>query len=192
MNKKIISEAIGNISNRHIEEAADFQVRKKKPVRVKWGAVAACLCLMLLVVIPFFNQTNVSPFALTAYALEDDGTLTSHEMQLNESVTLKEIQLEAGFNGFLFSYPMSDQEQMSRLTFISSKYFPEKPGNELYDFMEDKGQEYFYFIPDENEEMPVQFNINITDENGEQYKYEIVIEKGNNDFTATLVGFNKP
>ena len=193
MTRKTISDAVTNISAEYIEKAADYTVAKKarKPVWVKWAAMAACVCLMLLAAIPFFNQPNVSPFVLTAYALEGDGTLTSYEMRLNESVPLKEIQLEAGFNGFLFSYPLSDKEQMSQLTLISSKYFPENPENKLYDFMEDKGIEYFYFIPDENEEMPVQFNINITDENGERYKYEIVIQKDNNDFAAMLTDFNK-
>lgn len=49
MIRKIISDAISNISTRHIEEAADFSVRKNanKPVWVKWAAMAACLCLVV-------------------------------------------------------------------------------------------------------------------------------------------------
>lgn len=49
MIRKIISDAVSNISTRHIEEAADFSVRKKanKPVWVKWAAMAACLCLVV-------------------------------------------------------------------------------------------------------------------------------------------------
>lgn len=54
MIRKTISEAISNISTRHIEEAADFSVRKKanKPVWVKWAAMAACLALVVTVVVP--------------------------------------------------------------------------------------------------------------------------------------------
>ncbi len=45
MTRKNISEAISNISNRHIEEAAGF--RKRAPQWTRWGVVAACLCLMI-------------------------------------------------------------------------------------------------------------------------------------------------
>ena len=64
MNKKIISEAIGNISNRHIEEAADFQCGKKKPVWVKWGAMAACLCVVVagaFSVVKYFSDNATLP-----------------------------------------------------------------------------------------------------------------------------------
>ncbi len=49
MNKEILSDAITNISSEYIEKAADYTVARKahKTVWVKWGAIAACLCLVI-------------------------------------------------------------------------------------------------------------------------------------------------
>ena len=54
MTRKTISDAVSNIGTRHIEEAADFSVTKKvrKPVWVKWVAMAACLAVVVAVVVP--------------------------------------------------------------------------------------------------------------------------------------------
>ena len=48
MIRKTISDAVSNISTRHIEEAADFSATKAhKPVWIKWATMAACLCLVV-------------------------------------------------------------------------------------------------------------------------------------------------
>lgn len=50
MTKKTISDGISNISTRYIEEAANYSVKKKSRqyVRIKLGAMAACLCFVAL------------------------------------------------------------------------------------------------------------------------------------------------
>lgn len=53
MKSEKISEAMGNISSRHIKEAAEFKV-EEKPHRnenawMKWGAIAACFALVCVV-----------------------------------------------------------------------------------------------------------------------------------------------
>ncbi len=45
MNNERLYEAMGNISEKHINAAHAFKA-KKKPMWVKWGAMAACLCLL--------------------------------------------------------------------------------------------------------------------------------------------------
>lgn len=59
MTSKVISDAITNISAEYIEKAADYTVVKKarNPVWVKWAAMAACLCL---VVIATIMATNIN------------------------------------------------------------------------------------------------------------------------------------
>ncbi len=47
MKKQTISNALDNISERYIEEAAEFKIKKRTPVWVKWGALAACLALVV-------------------------------------------------------------------------------------------------------------------------------------------------
>ena len=63
MNREIISEAIGNISSRHIKEAAEFKAEEKphrsKNAWMKWVSIAACFCLIIvaaLAVIPMLNN----------------------------------------------------------------------------------------------------------------------------------------
>ena len=63
MNREIISEAMGNISSRHIKEAAEFKAEEKphrsKTHWVKWASLAACFCLIIVAafaVIPMLND----------------------------------------------------------------------------------------------------------------------------------------
>lgn len=63
MKREKISEAMGNISSRHIKEAAEFKAEEKplrsKNVWVKWVSIAACFCLIIVAafaVIPMLNN----------------------------------------------------------------------------------------------------------------------------------------
>jgi len=63
MKREKISEAMGNISSRHIKEAAEFKA-EEKPHRskipwVKWASLAACFCLIIVAafaIIPMLND----------------------------------------------------------------------------------------------------------------------------------------
>ena len=63
MKREKISEAMGNISYRHIKEAAEFKAEEKphrsKTPWVKWASLAACFCLIIVAafaVIPMLNN----------------------------------------------------------------------------------------------------------------------------------------
>lgn len=76
MMRKTISDAISNISTRHIEEAAEYSAKGKahKPVWMKLGAAAACLALALIVVgtlVPFHGDV------VSAYAYETNEEITA-------------------------------------------------------------------------------------------------------------------
>ncbi len=47
MTRKNISDALGNIDERHINEVAEFSGKKKKPAWARWVAAAACLALIV-------------------------------------------------------------------------------------------------------------------------------------------------
>ena len=49
MNTKKFSEAMGELDSKYVDEAIRYKREKaiKKPGWVKWGAMAACLCLMV-------------------------------------------------------------------------------------------------------------------------------------------------
>ena len=48
MNSKKLSEAISEVNDKYYEEAANYQPKQKKRPWVKWGAIAACLCLVIV------------------------------------------------------------------------------------------------------------------------------------------------
>ncbi len=54
MKKKMISDALTNISTEYIEKAADYTVARKnrKALWIKWGALSACFALILTLSIP--------------------------------------------------------------------------------------------------------------------------------------------
>ena len=63
MKREKISEAMGNISSRHIKEAAEFKAEEKphrsKNAWMKWVSIAACFCLIVVAaftVIPMLNN----------------------------------------------------------------------------------------------------------------------------------------
>ena len=64
MKREKISEAMGNISSRHIKESAEFKAEEKphrsKNAWMKWVSIAACFCLIVVAaftVIPMLNNT---------------------------------------------------------------------------------------------------------------------------------------
>lgn len=81
--KKLFS-SVTNISDDIIEEAQATTVQRKSSTWMKWAAVAACLCIAL-VVVSFFNMPNpANAFVVKAYALGemDDGTIKLIEADL--------------------------------------------------------------------------------------------------------------
>ena len=48
MNTKKFSDAMSELDTKYIDEALNYKKKVKKPVWVKWGAVAACLCLVVI------------------------------------------------------------------------------------------------------------------------------------------------
>ena len=57
MRKEDFAEVLGEINEKHVLEAR-AERKAKKPVWVKWGAVAACLCLAVLIALPHLPTSN--------------------------------------------------------------------------------------------------------------------------------------
>lgn len=47
MTNEKLYEVLGDINEKHVKEAREYR-KAKKPVRLKWGAMAACLCLVVV------------------------------------------------------------------------------------------------------------------------------------------------
>ncbi len=72
MNSKKFSEAMNELDDKYIEKAANYQAKKRKPVWIKRGAVAACLCLIigLGIIIPSMLQEKPPELLSTGAHLE--------------------------------------------------------------------------------------------------------------------------
>ena len=47
MNVKKFSDAMSELDTKYVDEALNYKKKTKKPAWVKWGVMAACLCLMI-------------------------------------------------------------------------------------------------------------------------------------------------
>ena len=51
MNAKKFSDAMSELDSKYVDEALNYKKKARKPVWVKWGAMAACLCLIVVAII---------------------------------------------------------------------------------------------------------------------------------------------
>ncbi len=51
MTTKVFSEALNELDSKYIEKAANYRVKKKRRAWIRWGAAAACICLVALAAI---------------------------------------------------------------------------------------------------------------------------------------------
>ena len=62
MSKDRVIDSLGRIDDDMIQSVETLRRKKKRPAWVKWGAMAACLCLVVAVAIPtIFYQPPESP-----------------------------------------------------------------------------------------------------------------------------------
>lgn len=60
MNSKKLSEAMGELDSKYVDEAINYKKKARKPVWAKWGTVAACLALVCVAAICLFPNNNDS------------------------------------------------------------------------------------------------------------------------------------
>lgn len=60
MNAKKFSEALGNVRDEYVSEAIAYQSKRKNRSWIKWGAMAACLCLAVLAIRLFWNTSETT------------------------------------------------------------------------------------------------------------------------------------
>ena len=60
MNRKDLYNAVNEVDDDILERSETASRSKKKPVWLKWGAIAACLCLVVSIAIPVLFQQWIS------------------------------------------------------------------------------------------------------------------------------------
>lgn len=75
MKAKKFSEALGNVREEYVSEAIAYQSKRKRRSWIKWGAMAACLCLMIGI-FQFYSLDNAMTVTAYAYGTEEEITET--------------------------------------------------------------------------------------------------------------------
>ena len=61
MNRKDLYNSFNEVDDDILKRSESTAKRKKQPVWLKWGATAACLCLVVGLVIPMLNNGTSEP-----------------------------------------------------------------------------------------------------------------------------------
>ena len=204
--------AMGYIDDDLISDAVSYMPQKKSSVRwMKWVAVAACICLVIGLSFPgLFKDPSVGglesntiitdakpeeaesefgvlfPLVLTAYAVENDNTVSTALLQEGESVPVSLFETDNGIKGFVFSYDITTPGQTSSVSIMTEGEFPgiiyEIAGIEM-----DKEKNYIYFIPEQSKTTPYFLMIPYSDiEEDMVYEYHLIIEEDEFGYIATV------
>lgn len=188
MKNENILDAIGMINEEAVRDAKAYQ-RPKSRNWVKWGTVAACLCLVLAGIFPLFNQPSVSPFVLTAYALENDNGLSAVAMKEGENIPVSLFEADNGLWGFVFSHEADDPEQPISISIINAdqRDITTEHIKAIIGLEMDSTQNYVFFVPPQNEAGPYNLPLTIHDDYKDTVaQLTVVIEKAEDGYTARI------
>lgn len=189
---------IGEAQDEYILDAK-ASVRRGRPSWVKWVAVAACLCVAVIGLFPLFGN-HESPFVLTAYALGEDNSLKSLEMEEGRAVPISTFVAGNGMEGFVFSHKNRDSENTPLVSIKSTNFSPYIMSDsytstttvekiERIDL--EKTQQYIFFVPSEGELAPYSLTISMyNEETSEAAELTIVIEQNENGYSAKIEKIN--
>lgn len=189
MNTNTFSDALGEINEKYINEVFNFKKRRRKPYWIKWGAVAACLCLVLAGIFPLFNQSGGSPFVLTAYALENDDSLSAVAMQEGENIPVSLFEADNGLWGFVFSHAADDPEQPISISILNTDQqdMTTERIKAISGLEMDSTQKYVFFIPPQDEAGPYSLPLTMHDEYTNTVALlTVVIEQTTDGYTARI------
>lgn len=191
MNTKTFSHALSEIGDKYITEANEYTAAKKAR-RWNWQAIAACAAVVALLfgAIPFLNNgPAISPFVLTAYAMEPDNSLSAVAMQEGENIPIAMFEADNGMRGFVFSYAADDPEQPISVSIINAdQQFTVDEKIETISGLEmDSTQKYVFFIPPQNEAGPYSLPLTMHDEETNTVALlKVVIEQTVDGYTARI------
>lgn len=87
MNTKKFSDAMSELDTKYVDEALNYKKKAKRPVWVKWAAMAACLCLMVVGAVKFLPYEN-----WTEHQADDPNWAKTHF----ETTALSDIEAVGG------------------------------------------------------------------------------------------------
>lgn len=189
MTTKKFSEAMNELEDRYVTEAITYQRSKKKRNWFKWVAAAACICLVLAGLFPLFHQPGVSPFVLTAYALESDNTVSAAVMLEGENIPVTMFEADNGVWGFVFSHEEenpTDYVSISIMT-VGQQVTIDEQIEAINGIELDNTLNYVFFIPPQDEAGPFSLPLTMEDERTNQIAMlHVVIEQSEGGYVARI------
>lgn len=131
MKSKNFSKALGEINDKYITEATEYQAKKR---HFSWKSLVACAAVIALFfsITPFLNggksttsdgndqEAPYVPFAFIAYAFDNDHNVSSVIMHEGETVPVSLFNTDDGLKGFVFSYDLTEPgEQTTSVSIIT-------------------------------------------------------------------------
>lgn len=105
MNSKKFSEAMSELDSKYVDEAISYKKKAKKPIWVKWGAIAACFAVIAVLGVGVFqnglfgNKTDIATLdngneiifvksETAGSSIDIDGTITTRQLTETEAASL--------------------------------------------------------------------------------------------------------
>ena len=146
MNAKKFSDAMSELDTKYIDEALSYKKKAKMSIWVKWGAIAACLCLMMPLTafaidiiqynaaVDYLNSLGIAVEDLSDYSHKEikeavktiDAGESSQIKQLTPTMTRTDIlsllgnTQDIGSGIYIYLYEV-DQQYLLRIPFASDE-----------------------------------------------------------------------
>ena len=122
MTTKKFSNALGNIGESYVDEAVNYTAKKKRNAWLKWGAIAACFCLV--VGVAFRIAIGFFPSQMTDIYREGTLIEITNESELPAQYEGKLLAFNLGFEQYEFYYKTDGNAENTDdwYSLLASKY----------------------------------------------------------------------
>ena len=122
MTTKKFSNALGNIGESYVDEAVNYTAKKKRNAWLKWGAIAACFCLV--VGVAFRIAIGFVPNQATDVFREGNLIEIANESELPAQYEGKLLAFNLGFEQYEFYYKTDGNAENTDdwYSLLASKY----------------------------------------------------------------------
>lgn len=189
-----IVDAMNYIDDDLVSWAVEYK-RIPLPARLFHPPVMkACACFLAIILIlglAFSLGKNVnrvsSPFILTAYAaLSEGGGITVNILEKDKQIPISKFETANGLNGFVVSCNKADDGMPASITILSAGNNRDRI-EEIVGIAADPAQNYYFYIPGENEAEPYMIPLFLTDiETNLIYQYKVTITQIGDSYYAEL------
>lgn len=194
-----IVDAMNYIDDDLVSWAVEYR-RVPLPTRLfRKPFLKACACFLVIALVfgvAFFcgKYGNVvsSPFILTAYAASPDGgSTTANVLEKCKQVPISKFETESGLSGFVVSYNKPDDTLPSSIIVFCADNSVQEQIEEISGITNDLTQNYYFYIPTENEVEPYTLPLFLTDiEANLICQYKVTITQIDGSYYAELVEEN--